>query len=100
MATITKIELLDVINEVIEAVAAFADRLDREVEVVLRTDGTLALMVAEESTIAGAPATGFEELQSFDSFDDFWRYLGMAPTDGDGDEPEEEYEQSAAEAQA
>jgi hypothetical protein len=71
----TKKEVLGAIDQVINALTAFSDRIDREVELLVRADGTACLMGAEAATIAGESATGFEELKSFDSFDALWRYL-------------------------
>ena len=75
---IKKADVIDSINEVIDALAKFSDRIDREVELVVRTDGTAALMGAEAGTVAGEPADGFEEIESFDSIPELWTFLEMA----------------------
>ena len=74
-AQTTKAEVLDAIGEVIEALTAYSDREDREVELLVRADGTACLMGADPMTAAGESASGFEEIASFDSFADLWSAL-------------------------
>jgi hypothetical protein len=68
-------DVLDAIGEVIEALTLYSDRQDREVELIIRADGTAGLMGAEAFTVAGEPATGFDEIASFDSFAELWAEL-------------------------
>jgi hypothetical protein len=75
---ISKADVIDCINEVIDALAKFSDRIDREVELVVRPDGTATLMGAEAGTVAGEPASGFKEIESFDSLPEMWAFLKMA----------------------
>lgn len=75
---VMKADILDAIGEVIEALTAYSDREDREVELIVRADGTACLMGAEAATVAGEPATGFEEIASFDTFADLWAHLMAA----------------------
>jgi hypothetical protein len=76
-----KADVLDAIGEVIEALTAYSDRQDREVELLIRADGTACLMGAEAATLAGETATGFEEIATFDSFMDLWAHLVAADVD-------------------
>ena len=78
MSKITKTDVIDAMGELTDALTAFADREDREVELIVRTDGTAALMGAEPATVAGDPAMGFEQIAEFDSIDELWLYLRMA----------------------
>jgi hypothetical protein len=75
MSGITKADVVDSFSEVIDALTALADREDREMELIVRTDGTACLMGAELMTPAGESATGFEEVARFESFDELWAYL-------------------------
>ncbi len=74
---ISRFDVIDAFSEVVDAMTSFADRIDREVELVVRPDGTASLMGAEEGTAAGEPATGFEEIEAFDSFADLWAFLQL-----------------------
>ena len=73
-----KSDVLNSINEVIMALTAYSEREDREVELIVRADGTACLMGAEAGTVAGEPAAGFEEIASFDAFADLWAHLTAA----------------------
>jgi len=75
---ITKADVLDSIGEVVDAMTAFADRTDQEIELIERTDGTATRMGGEEPLEAGGMATSFDEIRSFDSIADLWEYLQMA----------------------
>lgn len=70
-----KADVRDAIGEVIDALTAYSDRESREVELIVRADGTACLMGAEAATVPGEAATGFEEIESFDSFADLWSAL-------------------------
>ena len=75
---ITKADVIDAMGELTDALVAFSDRIDREVELILRADGTASLMGAEEGTAAGETATGFVQLEEFDSIGELWTFLQMA----------------------
>ena len=75
---ITKADVIEAIDEVIDALAKYEQRAGRQVELNVGSDGMATLMVAEEMTPAGEPATGFEELAHFVSFEDLWTFLQMA----------------------
>lgn len=75
MMGITKADVIGAIDELIEGLSAFADRADREVELILRTDGTALLMGSEAFTLRNEPATGFEEIEQFASISELQDFL-------------------------
>lgn len=75
---ISKADVIDAFGEIVDAMTAYADRIDREVELIVRTDGTASLMGAMAGCVAGEPADGFEEIEAFDSIEDLWAFLQMA----------------------
>jgi hypothetical protein len=75
---ITKADVIDSYVEIVDALTAFADREDREIELIVRTDGTAVLMGSAGATVAGEPATAFDPIKEFDCFEDLWMYLQMA----------------------
>lgn len=77
MSDITKDEVLDGIGGLVDALTAYADRIDKEVELIVRTDGTASLMVEDGTQPAGEAASGFGEVEAFDSFSDLWVFLQM-----------------------
>ena len=75
---VMKSDILDAFGEVIEALTSYSDREDREVELIVRADGTACLMGADPMTAAGESASSFEEIASFDIFADLWAHLTAA----------------------
>ena len=71
----TKADVLDAIGEVIEALTLYSDREDREVELVVRAEGTASLMGAEGTTAAGESEKCFEEIATFETFAELWAAL-------------------------
>ncbi len=56
-------QLIEHIDAVIAAMAAFQARIGREVEVIVRTDGSFSLMTGDEE------GTSFEEAKRFESIE-------------------------------
>jgi DNA-binding XRE family transcriptional regulator len=75
---VTWADVLEVIDELIEALTGYQNRTERDVELILRPDGTATLMVGME--FEPRPATGFEVIAEFDSIADLWVF----PADGRG----------------
>jgi hypothetical protein len=71
--------VIEAIDELIQLLAAFQEKLGREVELSLQTDGTAWLMVAEEFTLSNERSSGFEELAHFDGFQQLVAYLEAGP---------------------
>ncbi len=94
---INKADVIDLFGELTDALTLYADRLDREVELIVRPDGTAVLMAASPTCVAGADVDCFEELAVFDNFVDLWSELmqGEAPA-GTGETAAEEVLDGAA----
>ncbi len=69
---ITKADVIEAVDELVDALARFSARAGREIELIVRADGTASLMGGDE------PATSFEEVARFDSVSDLWTYLNLA----------------------
>jgi hypothetical protein len=88
--SISKTDVLDALTELIDALTVYSDGTGREVELILRADGTATLMVASE-TFQGGPADSFEELSNCESMDELWTLLqaeAQAPEAAGGSEVE------------
>ena len=77
---ITKADVIDLFTELADELTAYADRIDREIELIVRPDGTALLMGASPTCVAGADVDCFEQIAEFDNFVDLWSEL----TTGDG----------------
>jgi hypothetical protein len=86
---VMKTGILDAFEEVIWALALYQDREEREIELIVRSDGTACLMGASDAGVwaSGESGTGFEEIASFESFDELWEAL--TATEGTARAPEE-----------
>ena len=89
---ITKADVIDMFAELTDVLTAYADRIDREIELIVRPDGTAALMGGGRTCLAGEPADYFEEIASFDNFVDLWSHL-TAGEDADPGVEEESAEE-------
>jgi len=68
-------DVIDGVDELVALLGLFQERLLREVELVVRPDGSCTLMQAMDREPAGESASGFEELARFDSIQQLLRYL-------------------------
>lgn len=66
-----KLQVIERIDELVSALVAYEDRIGRAVELIVRTDGTMALM-GEEETAALVPdgyEPAFEQIAEFVDID-------------------------------
>ena len=54
---ITKADVIDLFTELADELTAYADRIDREIELIVRPDGT-ALLMGGESDVRGGRGCG------------------------------------------
>ena len=69
-------EIVAVVDELVDALAAFGDRVGRDVELNIDDCGILTVMVAEELSKRGE-VTGLEQAGVFMTIEDVMAYLAM-----------------------
>jgi hypothetical protein len=70
------VEICAVVDELVDALAAFGDRVGRDVELNIDDCGILTVMVSSEVETRGE-ATGFEQAGVFMTIEDVMAYLAM-----------------------
>lgn len=75
-------EIVAAVDELVAALAGFADRMGRDVELTVDASGTLTVMVAEEFSVRGE-ASGYESAAVFESLESLWAYLEFGALEGD-----------------
>jgi hypothetical protein len=73
---ITKADIIDAIDEVIQALADYEGRTGRQVELIIEADCAASLRASE--TGPDGELAGFAEVARFQCFEDLWTYLHMA----------------------
>jgi hypothetical protein len=68
----TKLRVIERIDELISALCAYEDRMDRKVELIVRSDGSCCLMGEEDTAhvlFSDDVEPAFEAIKEFDGFD-------------------------------
>ena len=65
--------IVEAFDELVAAMVVYEERLGREIELSVRADGMIALMVGDET------AESFEQVAVFDDIEDLWAVLVMGP---------------------
>lgn len=68
-------EIVAAIDQLIDALARFSNRIDREVELVIDTGGLLTVMVADEMTPSNEAANSFDQAGIFENIESLLFYL-------------------------